>query len=460
MEPVTLAIAAIAAFLMWRTTPIKALGIYFAVLLLYPQFLSAPIGTLDFNTGRILILVLFAKMALQTRLLQEFQWTHMDRFVLILFAAGIVTHSVNAPIAVVLERQSGSFVSVYMPYFAIRAIVTTKQEFRSLVQGLLIVGMTLAVLGAYQSVTGHNPMGFMKGHDTWMPGEQRVLNRYGFYRADVSFRQYIGFGMFFTPLLALSLVLHRRDTDLMRTLAVLMVLSLGVVSSMSTAPFLAFVVTAAIIAFFPFRKYTIAAIGIMIASIAFLEYYSDRHFYEVMTRLAMEASTAAYRIGLYEEAFGGGMDGHWLFGYGYVGLGPGNDNSNFLWRHQDLVNIYIARLARGGLFGTVPFLVINVMYYGCLYRAWRLCKSLADRWMVWCLLAALIGWNVAMMTVGTVSVLGTLLFALIALAASMPRLVAEETEQDEERISGEDSLMRHHGGGASAGGNQPFQEIR
>ncbi len=458
MEPVTLAIAAVAAFLMWRTTPIRALGIYFAVLLLHPQFLSAPIGTLDFNTGRILILVLFAKMALQTRLLQQFQWTNMDRLALVLFVAGIVTHSVNAPIALVLERQGGLFVSVLMPYFAIRAIVATKQDFLSLLQVLVFVGVTLAVLGVYQSVTGHNPMGFMKGYTASSTMEQRYLVRYGFYRADISFGQYIAFGMFFTPLLALSLVLHKKGTDPARTLVVLVVLVLGVMSSVSSAPLLGCVVTLAVIAFFPFRKYTVATIGIMLASMVFLEYYSDRHFYEVMTRLAMNGKTAAYRIGLYEEAFGGGMDGHWLFGYGYVGLGPGNDNSNFFWRHQDLVNIYIARLARGGLFATVPFLMINVLYYRSLYRAWRLCKSVEDRWMVWCLSAALIGWNVAMMTVGTVSVLGTLLFALIALAGSMPRIVAEETEQDESPVSSEDSLVLGPDDGAPGNSGQLYQD--
>ena len=47
--------------------------------------------------------------------------------------------------------------------------------------------------------------------------------------------------------------------------------------------------------------------------------------------------------------FGDGIDGHWITGYGYVGTGPGNDNSNFDWEHKDSINIYIAILATGGL---------------------------------------------------------------------------------------------------------------
>lgn len=458
MERITFAIAVIAAVASWRSSPLRALSVYFAVLLLYPQFLTLKIGSLDFNTGRILILVLFAKLLLQTRLLQDLRWTNLDRLVLLLFASRIVAMSVNAPIELVLVREGGFIVSVLMPYIAIRAIVTTKQDFRNFVQGLIFIGMILAVLGGYESVTGHNPMGFMKSYGAWEAEEYRPLGRYGLYRADVSFGQYIAFGLFFTPLFALSLALYKGDANPLKTIVVPMVLLIGIVSSVSSAPLLAFVLTSAIIAFFPFRKYSILAIGMLIGSLAFLEYYSDRHFYEVMTRLAMSSATASYRVGLFEEAFGGGMDGHWLFGYGYVGFGPGNDNTNFLWEHQDLVNIYIARLARIGLFGTVPFLIVNVMYYRYLYRAWGACKSLENRRIVWCLTAALIGWNVAMMTVNTVSLLGTLLYALIALAASLPRLVAEETEQSEERISGESSLMLGHDGGAPGNGSPPYQE--
>lgn len=458
MELVTIIIALVASIMMWRAAPVRALVIYFAVLLVYPQFLTLKLGVVDFNTGRILILVLFAKMALQSRVLQEFRWTNLDRLVLLLFAARVVSLCVNAPVELVLEREGGAFISVFLPYFAVRAIVTNKEKFRGLVQGLVLIGMTLAVLGTYESLTGHNPMGFMKSYDAWMPSEQRVLSRFGLYRADVSFGQYIAFGLFFTPLVALSLVLHRRDTDPLKTLAVAAVLSLGIVASMSSAPLLAFVVTATIIAFFPFRKYSIAMIAIFFASIGFLEYYSDRHFYEVMTRLAMSASTAYYRIGLYEEFFSGGMNGHWIFGYGYVGLGPGNDNSNFFWVHQDLVNIYIARFARVGLFGAVPFLMINVLYYRYLHRAWKACGSFEDRWMVWCLTAAMLGWNIAMMTVNTVSLLGTLLYTLIALAASMPRLVAEEAQQAEEPISDESSLALGHDGGLPRNGSPPYQE--
>lgn len=458
MEPITITIALIASLLVWRLSPLRALILFFAATLLYPQFLTLKIGTIDFNTGRIVILVLIAKLILQTRLLQELRWTLLDVLVLAAFFAQALALGVNATFLRVLEHEGGTFVSVIIPYIAIRAIVTTKNDFRGLVHGLVLIGTVLAFLGAYQSVTGHNPMGFMKSYDAWQPNEQRVLNRFGLYRADVSFGQYIGFGLFFSVLLPLSVVLHRRETNPFRTIAILMVLTMGVVSSMSSAPFFAFAIVTLCVAFYPFRKYSLILIAMMISSAMFLEFYSDRHFYEVMTRFALNQDTAIYRVGLINEAFGGGMDGHWLFGYGYVGIGLGSDNTHFHWEHQDLVNVYISRLARTGLLGAIPFVAMNAIFYRCLYRAWRASKSFEDRWMVWCLSTSLIGLNVALMTVGTVTHVNMILFVLIALAAGMPRLVEEEAEQNENQLSDENAMTPRHDGRLPGRSIQMYQD--
>lgn len=431
MEPITFSIAAIASLIAWRGSPIQALCVYFAALLLYPQFLTLKIGDFDFNTGRILICVLYSKLLLQTRLLQQIRWTWMDRLVLIVFFSRVIALTFNAPYMKIFEHESGLFINTCLVYFAVRAIVTTKQNFRQLVWGLILVATPLAIVGAYQSVTGHNPWGFARMYDAWQPGTQFMQNRYGFYRANVSFGNYISFGLFFAALLPLSLALHQNEKNVSRTLAVLVMLLFGALSSMSSAPQFSVVVSCLIFACYPIRKYSAVLVVTFIASVVFLEFYSNRHFYEVLTRFAMDAGTAAYRIGLYNEAFGGGMDGHWPVGFGYVGIGPGNDNSNFHWEHKDFVNIYIGSLAHFGLLGTLPFLALNIATYAALRRAWKLCKSLNDQRMVWCVLAALLGWNVVLMTVGTVGVMYCLFYTMIALAGALPVAFGECSKPQE-----------------------------
>ena len=432
MEPVTFIIAAIASIGIWRSTPLYGLCIYFAAMLLYPAFLTLKIGPVDFNVGRILILVLYAKLILQTTVLQQFRWTILDKMVVVVFVTKTLALFTNAPVQPVLEHESGVVVTVLLPYIAIRAIITTKQDFFILVQTLIGVGLVLAVLGAYESLTGNNPMGFMKSYDAWQPREHRMINRLGLHRADVSFGNYLAFGLYFAAMLPLSLMLRGNQVKLLSKLFVASLLLVGAISSMSSAPLFAIAFSGAFLFFFPFRMFAPLLIVMTVIVCVFLEFYSNRHFYEVPSRLALDQATVYDRVGLYEEAFGGGMSGHWITGYGYVGLGPGQKyNDDFDWQHIDLLNIYINRLVQAGLVGTIPFLIMNVMYYVYLRRAFVACRTFEDQWMVWCLTATLLGWNLAMQTVGFLGNLESLLFSWIALAGCMPAIIARQAVEPE-----------------------------
>jgi O-antigen ligase len=112
-------------------------------------------------------------------------------------------------------------------------------------------------------------------------------------------------------------------------------------------------------------------------------------------------------------------------GYGFVGIGPGSNNSNFHWEHDDLTNIYIHILARAGLVALIPFLVINYLYYRRLYQAARYTTTYPQQWMLWCFGAALVGWNISMMTVSALDQVETLLFMFIALCANLPPMMRQ-----------------------------------
>ena len=117
------------------------------------------------------------------------------------------------------------------------------------------------------------------------------------------------------------------------------------------------------------------------------------------------------------------MDGHWLTGYGYVSIGPGTDNSNFFWEHKDFTNVYIAILARFGLMGLLPFLLVNFMFYRKLFVAARMCRDPADLWLIWCIASALVGWNIAFLTVSSFRQVVTLLYIFIAICNNLPDMV-------------------------------------
>jgi len=47
--------------------------------------------------------------------------------------------------------------------------------------------------------------------------------------------------------------------------------------------------------------------------------------------------------------------------------------------------------------------MLNFLYYKSLARAFKRAKTNADRWLIWCFTAGLIGWNFAMMTVAAIA---------------------------------------------------------
>jgi hypothetical protein len=428
VDSLTLLVAIPAALMALALRPIHGLCIYCAVLFCWSQWVTVPIGSLDFTTGRIVILPLTLSVIARGKGRMPFRWQWLDTWIVLTFLGTFVALLPNAPLKQILERQGGWFLDTLLVYFVVRSAVKKREDLFTLTKCLACIGVPLALMGMVQAKTGFNAAGFMSGGYAWGLSERGVTTamRHGFHRAYVTMGVHIIFGLFFAGVapLVLGLWNHKQWPRPVLLIAYCILMG-GLASSLSSSPYFAGFIAVCFFVVFPLRKYWPAfAIG-LIACIVFVEVFSNRHFYEVMTRIAFNSDTAYYRVGLIDECFGGGMKGHWLFGYGYVGLGPGNDNSNFLWFHKDLVNIYIMKLARFGLAGLLPFMVANVIYYRSLYKAARTTKSVADQWMIWSVSAALVGWNIAMLTVSAMNQVETLLYILVALAGNMPVIVAE-----------------------------------
>lgn len=427
MEPITLLIAGCGSLAVCLSKPIRGLIIYFAVLCLYPQYLTLKLGELDFNTSRIVIIVLLARILLKTDLVRRFRWTWLDTFVVLTFVGQCLALSSTTAFITFAERQSGVLVNMVLPYFAVRLVVTSREELLTFVKGLVTLALPLVAVGTLQCVSGYNVYSFMRTYDAWESSAQPFFMRRGFYRADGPFGNSIPFGLFFAGLVPICLIsLSQRIWTPATTIGLCGLLMVGLLSSMSSGPVFSIAVSVAVLSFYPFRKFKPLLVGVLLATALFLELYSDRHFYEVPSRLTYSSANAYDRIRGYEEAFGGGMTGHWLTGYGYVGLGPRSDNTDFHWESKALLSIYVSHLARFGLLGLVPFLIVNTLYYVRLYQAARAASTQAYLWVVWCFLATLAGWNVAMLAGPPLAQIIPLHFCFIAVACNLLFIVTGE----------------------------------
>ena len=426
MQAVTLFFGVLAGAAVFFLTPVYGLILYIAALAWYPSYLSVPVGTIDFTVCRIVILAMFANLFLQTSLPRQFKFIWLDKLVVIYFlcqilAGAITTQSTRA----FLENRAGAVFDMVLPYFAVRMIIRNKQQYLTLLKGILIIAAPLAIIGFYQCLTGNNPVGFLKEYRAWgAPKPYVPLLRLGFFRADVTFSMSIMYGLFFAMFGPVCVgVFSYANKNKIIYWAGLGLMGLGVFSSMSAGPLLSVVLAIPFIVFFRWRKYWKPVVIIIITMCGLVEIISNRHFYDILGGFTFNPASAWYRSKLIDVAlFEGGMSGHWLTGFGQTadpGWGLRIDG-----RGTDAVNHYLLVLARYGLTGLLPFLAMCTIAAKRLIDAYKLSLFEPDKWLVWCLSGALFGLTGAFMSVSLFGQPTTVFYMMLGLCGAMPIVVS------------------------------------
>lgn len=427
MEAVTLAVAAITSFLVFFLSPIYGLIVYIAAFAWYPTYLAVPVGTIDFTVRRIVILAVFVKLFLLTDLPSRFKFIWLDKIVIIYFIAQILAGTTTAQsLTAFLENRAGAVFDMVLPYFAIRVIMTSREQYYTLIKGILIIAAPLAIVGAYQCMTGNNPVGFLRDYFAWVRYGRiwAEIPRFGLYRADVVFPHPIIYGLFFAmfgPICAgiLGDAKKRRPVHWIG----LGLMVVGVFSSLSSGPALAALLSIPFIAFYRWRKYWKPVVAVIIIMCGSVEVISNRHFYDVLGDFTLNPNSAWYRSKLIDVAlFEGGMSGHWLTGFGYgvdTGWGPKIDKRS----STDLVNHYLLVLSRYGLIGLLPFIAVVASAVKRLIYAYHLSVCDSDKWLVWCLSAGLFGLAGALMSISLFGQSTTVYYMMLGFVGVMPAIV-------------------------------------
>lgn len=421
MESVTLLVGLVVSALVFFLPPVHGLIVYLASFAYYPSYLSAPLGTVDFTVRRIVILAIYAKLFLQTDLLGRFKLIALDKFVIIYFLAEIIAGVTTSQSSeMFLENRAGAIFDMLLPYFAVRLIITNKDQYLIFLKGILFSAVPLAIFGFYQCLTGRNPLGFIPGQFNF---ESRM--RLGFYRAKLTFSVSIMFGLYFAMLgpVCTGLWYSVRKNRWQYTIAISL-MALGVFSSMSSGPILAAMLAIAFITFYRFRQYWKIVVAVVILMCGSVEIISNRHFYDVLGRFTFDPATAWYRSKLIDVAlFQGGMSGHWLTGYGLVDPGwsakiDGSDET-------DIVNHYVLVLCRYGIVGFTPFIGVIILAFSAIIKAFQRSILEEDRWLIWCLAGALFGLLVSLFTVSLFGPTTTILCILFGFCGAMPQIVRQ-----------------------------------
>ena len=417
MNYLTPIIAIIGCLLVASRKPIYGLCTYLVISIWYPYGLgTVSLGSIDFSAGRIVILLLFFKIFFGTKLVNNFKFVWLDRFVIILFIAEIVAGLTTIPAIDLIENRAGDFFDMALPYFAVRLVVTDRDKLLILLKTIAWSSSVLAIFGIHESLTGENLLAF-----------GRILSkpelRLNLYRAQTTLRNSIYYGVYSAMAGALTIGLLKSIVANKKKIYKILIFLcfLGCFSAMSSGGLLAMVGSLAFIAFFNYRHSWKNALVVIVIMCLMVEIISNRHFYDVIDRICFNSATAWYRARLFEVAFfEGGMKGHWFFGYGFEDPGWGM-KINML-PFTDMVNL---KLCRYGLIGFIPFSAVIILAINYLLDVFRRITNVGDQWIVWCVAASLLG---VLLTMNSVSLFGmpmTLLFMVFGICGSVQLLFTD-----------------------------------
>jgi hypothetical protein len=427
-EQITLLIGVVVAVAALFVRPVYGLVLYFASLAWYPSFLAVSVGTIDFTVRRIVILGILVKMILQTDAMRRFRMIWLDKLVIIYFAAQLASGAFTAAsLMALLENRGGAVFDMVLPYFAVRVLINTREQYLQLLKGVLVIAAPLAIAGLCECITGWNPLGFLRAYGDLEGGTvyPMAAQRFGLFRAAIGFSHSIMYGLFFAMLGPTCAGLLRSVRDKTVYGIGLAFMIVGVLASVSSGPVLGALLASLFILFFPWRRHWRVAVTVIVVMCASVEIVSNRHFYDVLGDFTFSSETAWYRSRLISVAlFEGGMSGHWLTGFGY-GIDPGWGPRIDGMPYTDTVNHYILELHRFGLVALIPFLAMNLAAAKRLRQGYRLSVSDSDRWLIWCVSGALFGLWSAMMSVSLFGPPTSVFFVLLAFAGLLPGVLGE-----------------------------------
>jgi hypothetical protein len=417
----TLTVACVFSALVFVLPPAHAMTAFLASVIWYPSYYSAPLGTVHWTVPRIVVLALLAKALLDADLMKGFKLIRLDKLVVAIFVCETISGVITAQdVVVFLQYQSGQIFDMLLPYFAVRLIMVKREDYLTLLRGILLVSAPFAVLAFYQFWTGGNPFDFIR---TYAPKERK-----GRFRAELTFEVSIMLGLYFASLGSACAGLLRAAVNSKWIYVIAMVLmGIGAISSDSSGPILALILAVAFLCFYRWRHEWKLAVTIIVLMCLVVEIISNRHFYDVLGDYTLSPETAWYRSRLMQVAlFDGGMSGHWWLGFGATngdpGWGPQIDGRD----HTDLVNHFLLILCWYGLVGLAPFIWMNWETAKTLVAAMKRAMTEADRWLIWSLAAGLFGMTGAFFSVSLFGPPTTTYYMLIAFAGAMPAYVTAE----------------------------------
>ena len=394
MQAITLALAALASGLVLYLPPAQAFAVYMTTLLFYPVYLVVQVGSLDISAGRIVVTVLLLRCLLNPGIRAKFQWCSLDSWVtcFMLVILSIAVTAWKIPIAKTLENEAGRIVDSYFAYMTARLCLTDQNAMRTTIKWIAAALIPLAVLGAVESYTGWAPYYQLRRYCPWASITTPTLNiRSGFYRAVGPFSHPILFGAAFVMFLPVVYWLrHESRRWRLRSRAIIIMLIIGAMSSMSSGPVMMLIFTVFFLWLERHKNYVKPLLVLLATMLVLAEIGSNRTIWHVVASYADPIGGSGWhRAKLLDVAIE--RFGEWWF-VGYRRQDPGWGAAvGMTW--TDITNHYLVVGVKYGILGIIMLvgvLIVSVKNLIRMHKAAAPKVSKSWHWSLGTILMALI----------------------------------------------------------------------
>ncbi len=433
-QPITLAVAVLGIVLCLSLPRRYALVPLICSMFMYPSNLLVPPDGIGLTAQRLIGFVLLLRCVGSADIRGKFKFGYVDALAITYFMLLLVSQVITTqPPTKAIINRIGFFLSAMVPFWCTRFLITDRSSFYALLKGFLWGSVPIVTLGVIQMTSPHayNPFFEIMPYGNpplltlpnqlfrsiYEPGDQRPLMGRMFFRANVAFMQCIMLGAFFSLQIAWCTNLFFEKKKIFPWILAWLLLPAGVICTISGGPMMAAALSFGVLWLFLFRSTARIWGSMILVGLLALILFANRDPISILANYGFSASSSWYRVGLQKYTLHeGGMNGHWLAGYGET-------PPNYQAQYRDLCIHWVLLLVNNGILGVIGF---YTFLGACIRRMWTASKqaqSLEDQWLLWSLMASLVGSLVLMMIVSFWMEMYNIYHVFLAVLANTPMLV-------------------------------------
>lgn len=417
MDNLTLLFAVIFCTLALVLRPTLALGVYFASLVWYPNYMTVSIGTIDISLARFVVAVFFLRCLIDPRIRSHWpKWCRLDTLVLLSMATYTIPIFLTHPLEQAVENRAGFLMDTFLAYCVVRFTVTDYPKLILLIKLIAIMFVPLAVVGWVETLTGMRPFGMLLERTPLFSYLANYGTRWGLYRAFGPFSHSILFGCSFGLFLPLIYYL-RQESGAWRYYAVALSLiaAAGALSSMSSGPWVMVGVVIICLVMEKSKKWLKSILIFMVISLVLVEIISNRPFYHVIASYANPLGGSGWHRAKLIDLALDHVGEWWLVGYGPEDPGWGETLG---MAKTDITNEFIFAAVRYGIWGLAALCAVLVVAFVYVIRVHKRTTSKPIKALAWAFGTVLTVVVVSWMSVSFFGQLIPLFYVMLGLIGS------------------------------------------